>query len=118
MEFEQPQDLKVADGLLSLTRSRTTQSQIGSDAGTLLWMNDKYVLRIDSPRVASAEYPDQGSSTEIYTNSDAAPYVELETFGPLSTLKVGDRIERTNRYALSRRAVKDPDVEARKALSK
>ena len=75
------------------------------------------MLRIDSGRVAGAEYADQGSSAEIFTSRDPLGYVELETFGPLTTMKVGDRIERTNRYTLSRRKQKDPAAEA-KGMSK
>ena len=71
-----------------------------------------------SPRVAGAEYPDQGSSAEIFTGPDPAAYVELETFGPLSTMKVGDTIQRTNKYTLSRRTREDPELEAHKVLGK
>jgi hypothetical protein len=117
LQFDPPHDLTVEDGLVSLTRGNT-QSQIGSDASTLLWMDDKYVLRIDSPRVPGAEYADEGSSAIIYTSRDPLAYVELETFGPLSTMKVGDKIQRTNTYTLSRRTEKDPGVEAKKVLGR
>jgi hypothetical protein len=116
LNFEKPQDGKVQDGLFSLTRSHENRSQIGSDGSSLLWMNEKYALRIDSPRVEGAEYANQGSSSVIYTNSDPDAYVELETYGPLTTMKAGDKIERTNLYTLSRRSEKDPDVEAKKIL--
>ena len=79
-------------------------------------MNEKYALRIDSPRVPEAEYANQGSSAIIYTNPDPDAYVELETYGPLSTMKVGDKIERTNLYTLSRRREKDALTEAQKIL--
>ena len=114
LQFELPQEIAAKNGLVSLTRSRKNESQIGSDASTLIWMDDKYVLRIDSPRVEGAEYGDQGSNTIIYTGADPFPYVELETFGPLTTMKVGDKIQRTNTYTLSRRTETDVEVEARK----
>ena len=118
LNFDRPQAGKLAEGLFSLTRSRTNKSQIGSDAGALLWMNAKYVVKIESPRVIGAEYADQGSSTVIYTNSDPDAYVELETFGPLTLMKAGDKIERTNTYSLYERSEKDPEAEARKILGK
>jgi hypothetical protein len=98
-----PKDLKREGRLLSVTRDPKNPTKIGSDAGTLIWMDKDFYLQIDSPRVTGAEYPDQGSSTEIYTNPDPLQYVELETLGPLHTMKVGDTIERTNRYTLLRR---------------
>ena len=103
LNFDPPAGVRLEKGLLSVERSHTARSQIGSDAGTLEWFGEKYVLRIDSPRVDGAEYPNQGSSTVIYTNSDPDAYVELETFSPLSTMKVGDKIERTNTYTFSHR---------------
>jgi hypothetical protein len=101
-----PKDLKREGRLLSVKRDPKNQTKIGSDAGTLVWMDKHFYLQIDSPRVTekSAEYPDQGSSAEIYTNPDPLQYIELETLGPLHTMKVGDTIERTNRYTLMRRA--------------
>lgn len=98
-----PKDLKREGRLVSVTRDPKNPSKIGSDAGTLVWMNKKYYVQIDSPREAGAEYPDQGSSAEIYTNPDPLQYIELESLGPLQTMKVGDKIERTNRYTLLRR---------------
>ena len=114
LNFEKPQDAKVQDGLFSLTRSHENRSQIGSDGSSMLWMNEKYALRIDSPRTPEAEYANQGSSSVIYTNSDPDAYIELETYGPLTTMKVGDKIERTNVYTLSRRTDENPDSQARK----
>lgn len=116
LNFSPPQDDKLQDGLFSLTRGREKNSQIGNDGSSLLWMNEKYVLRIDSPRVAGAEYGYQGSSAVIYTNPDPDDYVELETNGPLTTMKIGDRMERTNTYILSRRTEKTPEAQAKKTF--
>jgi hypothetical protein len=115
LNFEKPQDAKFQDGLFSLTRSHQKSTQIGNDGSSLLWMNEKYALRIDSSHVDGAEYA-EGSSAVIYTNADPDGYVELETYGPLTTIKVGDKIERTNLYTLSKRSAKDPDAEAKKIL--
>jgi hypothetical protein len=95
-----PKDLKREGRLLSLKRDPKNQTKIGSDASTLVWMDKDFYLQIDSPGVPGADYPDQGSSAEIYTNPDPLQYIELETLGPLHTMKVGDRIERSNRYTL------------------
>lgn len=111
-----PPDLKIADGLLSLTRNPKAAHKIGLDADSLLWIGGKHALRIDSPRVKKGDYPDKGSSTEIYTSADPLPYVELETLGPLKVMKPRDTIERSNIYTLSRRTKPSPEAEAREIL--
>ena len=110
LQWTTPADLKVAGRVLSLKGG--IQSQIGSDANTLVWMSRQFVLRMDSPRVPGAQYGDQDASATIYTSAGPLNYVELEPFGPVSTMKVGDRIERTVTYTLSRRSRKDPLEEA------
>ena len=100
-----------------LSRDRKVPHKIGTDGGTLLWIGDKTALRIDSWRVSGKEYPDQGSSAEIYTNPDPLKYVELEMLGPVQTMHAGDQIERVNAYTLLRRSKKKPDMEARKIFS-
>jgi hypothetical protein len=111
-----PPDMKIASGLISLTRDPTASYKIGADSGTLLWVGAKHALRVDAPRQRKAEYPDQGSSVEVYTNPDPLQYIELETLGPLQTLKVGERMEHTVTYTLIRRTELDPEAEARKIL--
>jgi len=113
---ETPPSVKVAAGLLSLARDPKKAYKIGNDAGTLLWVGEKWVVRIDSPRVPGAEYTHGGNSAEIYTNPDAAPYVELELLGPVSLMKVGDTLTRSNTYTLRRRTEATPEAEARKWL--
>jgi hypothetical protein len=112
LNWTTPAELRVAEGLVSLKGG--IQSQIGSDAGRLIWMNDKYVLRIDSPRVKGAEYADEGANAIIYTSPKADGYIELEPFGPLKTMQVGQRMERTVRYTLSHRTESEAEVEARR----
>lgn len=113
---ELPATLKRMGNLLFLTRDPKISTKIGTDAGTLVWMDAKHIVQIDSPRVAGATYTHKNSSAEVYTNADPLPYVELEMLGPLHELKVGDRIERTNTYTLARRSAKTVDEEVNKAL--
>jgi len=108
-----PPSLKVEDGLVSLTRNPDAGHKIGLDADSLLWVGEKHVLRIDSPRIRGGDYPDRGSSTEIYTAADPLPYIELETLGPLHQMKEGDTIKRSNVYKLSHRTRPTPEAEAR-----
>ncbi len=111
-----PTNLRVANGMVSLTRDTKKPHKIGTDAGTLLWVGDKIIVQIDSPRLAEGEYPDQKSSAEVYTNPDPAAYVELEMLGPLKMMKPGDLISTTNTYTLIRRREADPAKEIRKLL--
>jgi hypothetical protein len=113
-----PPGLSVETGLLSLTRDPKEPHKIGLDAGVLLWVGEKTMLRIDSARVAKSEYPDGSCSTEIYTNPDPLPYVELETLGPLVSMRTGTRIERSNTYTLLRRTMRTAEADARKALNR
>jgi hypothetical protein len=113
-----PPDLKVKKGLLSLRRSPKQPHKIGLPVGTLLWLGRNHGLRIDSPHTPFGQYPDQDSSAEIYTNPDPLQYIELETLGPVSVMKVGDRIDRSNTYTLLRRSMKDPEDEARRLLQR
>jgi len=111
-----PPSLRVQQGLLSLTRDRSAPYKIGSDSGALLWIGQSASLLIDSSREEGSEYPDKGSSVEIYTSADPLAYIEMETLGPLATLKPGDRIERSNRYTLFPRSHPTADAEARAIL--
>ncbi len=97
-----PPSLKNEGGRITLTRDRTTPHKIGNDAGSLLWVGEGVSLRIDSPRIAGADYPDNQSSAEVYTNPDPLPYIELELLGPIRTLSVGDETEQTSVYTLAR----------------
>ena len=111
-------NLKVNNGLLSLTRDRNKSHKIGSDAGTLLWMGKKVAVRIDSPRVPGASYPDNNSSAEIYTNLDPKAYVEIEFLSPLKTLRVGQKMDLTTTYTLIPRITENAEQEARKILGR
>lgn len=111
-----PPDLRLEGGLLSLGRDGGAAYKIGSDAGTLLWVGARHALRIDSPRAAAGEYPDGGSSAEVYTAPRPLDYVELEMLGPLKLLRVGDRVEGRSTYTLTRRTEPSAAAEARKIL--
>jgi hypothetical protein len=112
----QPAELKLAGRLLWLGRHTSQQVKIGTDGGSMVWVGDRCALRIDA-EAGPGEYPDGGCVTEIYTNPDPLPYVELEALGPLRAIKAGDRIERTTVYTLKSRSTSDPEDEARKMLS-
>lgn len=114
---ELPSGLRVAGGLLSLTRDPRQNHKIGMRAATLVWVGAAELLRIDSALVAGAKYPDEGCSAEIYTNADPLLYVELELLGPLARLEVGGKIERVSAYTLVRRADPDSKLEVARLLA-
>ncbi|MHB1306616.1 MAG: DUF4380 domain-containing protein [Limisphaerales bacterium] len=111
-----PLDLQVTNSLVSLKRDPRRGEKIGNDAGALLWVGENEMLLVECPRGPEADYPDGGASAEVWTNPDPLPYIELETLGPLATMKPGDRLARTNTYTLLRRASHDLDAEARRVL--
>jgi len=98
-----PQNLKVGKRAITLKRSPTKSTKIGTDSSSLYWVGPKNALRIDSPRIEGQEYPDKGSSAEVYTNPNPLTYVELEMLGPLKTLKAGDTLAQRNTYTLLKR---------------
>ena len=108
--------VKMGDELISITRIPSAARKIGNDASSIVWVGKKTVLRIDSPRIADANYPDDGCSAEIYTNNDPAKYIEIETVGPLKKMKVGDQLSATNTYRLFKRTAASATEAARQAL--
>jgi hypothetical protein len=116
---EPPPSLKVVDTarpplrLVSLTRNHTSAHKIGLACGSLLWVGEKQMLKIDLPRLRNADYPDGGSSAEIYTNPDPLRYIELEMLSPLATMKRGAVMEWANIYTLLPRSRRSPEAEAR-----
>jgi hypothetical protein len=113
-----PPSLRMEKGLLSLTRDPKVAYKIGSDASALLWVGEKTALLIESPRTGSGDYPDDGSSVEVYTNPDALPYVEMEMLGPLHTMTLGDRIQRSSTYTLFHREESSSEAQARRILGR
>jgi hypothetical protein len=98
-----PDKLDREGAWISCGRSPKESSKIGFDGGSLIWTDKKFIVWIESPRLARKEYPDSSSSAEVYTNPDPLKYVELEMLGPLKNLKIGDHISQTNTYSLFRR---------------
>lgn len=94
--------------LITLRRNPKASHKIGLQGDTLVWVGEKHVLAIRQPVSATGTYPDHGSSTEIYTNPDPLPYIELETLSPLRELKPGDTHEWRQVYVLERRQHSDP----------
>jgi hypothetical protein len=111
----QPADLRIDGRILSLARHPSELVKIGSDGISLAWVGENCVVRIDA-EPGPGDYPDGGCVTQVYTNPDPLPYVELETLGPLMAMSVGDRIERTAVYTLSHRSASDSQTEALKAF--
>jgi len=87
---------------LVITRDRNSPHKMGADARKLLWVGERETCLIGTWSDGK-EYPDRGASAEVYTNPDPKHYVELETLGPLSWLKVGDQITTAQSYNLQRR---------------
>ena len=117
-EFALPKEhAALKDGLVRLTRDAKGPHKIGNDASSIVWVGERELLRIDIAREADAKYPDGGCSTEVYTNGDPVPYVELETLGPLHMLKVGDRISATNTYTLYHREGANVEAQVNQILS-
>ncbi len=110
-----PKDIRIDGRLLSMSRDPKNEINIGTDSSSLVWVGSDYVVRIDSERGAG-DYPSGGCSAFLYTNPDRAPYVELETVGPLSTMKVGDTIRRTDTYTMVHRGNLDSTAEAKMML--
>jgi hypothetical protein len=111
----EPEDLKIDEGVLAFVRHPHECVKIGSDGASLAWVGRTCVVRIDAEQ-GPGEYPDGGCLTQVYTNPDPLHYVELETIGPLATMSVGERIQRTAVYTVSPRSTPDPQAEALKAF--
>jgi hypothetical protein len=104
-----PDDLTCLGGIVSFGRPRDRNMKLESDGTSLLWMDHRFALRIDT----RCHGPMAGaSSTAIYTNQDPQTYVELETIGPVVKLVTGESLVQTNTYTLSRRTETDSYAEA------
>lgn len=113
-----PLGLKVATGMVTCRRSASVSTKIGSDAGRLIWVGRELVCEVVAPREKEGEFPDNGSSAEIYTNANPLDYVELELLGPLKTLKVGESMSRKQTYRLYRRSELPPSHAIGEVLSR
>lgn len=111
----EPAHLRYEGRLLSLARHPRELVKIGARARSLLWVGPRAAVLIES-EAADGEFPDNGCRTEIYTNPDPLPYVELECLGPLVNLQPGDCTALTAQYSIVPRTQSDPDCEARRLL--
>ena len=111
----QPASLKIDGRLLSLKRHPAHNVKIGSQGSRMAWVGTKCVVLIEA-ETGPGEYPDGGCVTQIYTNADPLPYVEMECLGPLTHLVAGQSIERSTTYTLFPRTLSDAEAEARKVL--
>ena len=102
--------------LINLRRDPENSYKIGLRGEQLLWVGKETAVLLSVHRVAGAKYPDQDTSTQIYTNPDAAPYVECELLGPLSEMKVGDQKSLQTILTLFPRTELLPGDDARKIL--
>jgi hypothetical protein len=98
-----PRGVAAKAGVVTWTRHPAESAKIGMDGSRLVWVGAAQVLTIDCERVAGADYPDKGTSTQFYTNAGAQDYVELETLGPLVTLRPGESCAAVNHYRLRSR---------------
>jgi len=116
-----PAQFQQTNGLISFARDPVASHKLGFDADSLAWVGTNVSLRIDASRAPGlpiSSYPDGGCNTEIYTNPGTnAPYVEMESLGPLSLVSVGNQIRFQTTYTLSHRTEIDPEAEARKILN-
>jgi len=111
----EPAELRIQGTVLSFARHHRAYTKIGSDGSSLAWIGASCAVRIDVDPMPG-NYTDGGCHTEIYTNPDPLPYVELETLGPLTHMSVGDRIQHSATYTVTRRSTRDLLDEAQNAF--
>lgn len=109
-----PAGFSNANGFVSFVPDGK-EHKLGFDGGTVILVGTNLSLRLDAPRVAGADYPDDNSSTEVYTSQSAD--FELELMGPLGLLPVGSKMEYVTTYTLFHRTESSTDSEAQKVLS-
>lgn len=98
-----PELVRVEDGFVSMRREPKGSYKIGNDSKEILWVGTKEVLKIVVEAGELGTPADEGCRVELYTNGGEADYVELETLGRLTRMKVGDVAKATNRYLLGYR---------------
>lgn len=82
---------KIRNGLVIVEyKGETGKIGLDSSSNWMLYLKDNlaYVKRF--PTVKFANYPDEGCSVEVYTNSKELPYLEMEILSPLVNLKPGE----------------------------
>jgi hypothetical protein len=88
-EYRKSKQWTTRDGLLLLRNlGETGKWGVETNGGWMARLNDRiaYVKRIPAMETG-ADYPDESSNVQIYTNSPPLSYTEMETTGPIRTLK-------------------------------
>ncbi|CCW35113.1 Domain of unknown function (DUF4380) [Chthonomonas calidirosea] len=79
-------------GQLVLSRSHTMSYKVGSDAPDILLraLVSGYTVSLTA-KLLKGTYPDGGCTMEVYSNPDAAPYMEMELLAPIVELRPGEQ---------------------------
>lgn len=108
------EDLSAEGRVLSFTRDPKVKRKLGSDGDRLLWVGKTQSLLIEqrTKPLAVVEYPEGGIHSQVYTNPDELPYIELELFAPLKIMKKGYAAALDAVYTLIPRKLKQDEMEA------
>ena len=90
---------RLADRLLVMDCTRSTPTKVGTTLarGWLGYLRDNELFVKRARHDPSARYLDRGASAQIYSNPD---FAELETLGPVTTLRQGEAAEHTESWHL------------------
>jgi len=110
------QVFEIRDRLLALGRDPENSHRIGLEVGSVLWMDDTTVLKIDSPRLPYRNYPENGVSTIVSTEADPQAFVQVEMLSPVKQVRKGDLLKQRSTYTLLRRSELDRQLEATRLL--
>ena len=101
-------DTRVSWGekLIMLKQDKTAKTKfkfgLNDEDGWLAYVNNGVAFIKNFAHLVDAEYPDNGCSAEVFTNSDM---LEIETLSPLYVLAPGEEIEHVEIF----RVMKTPD---------
>jgi hypothetical protein len=110
------QVFEIRDRLLTLGRDPENSHRLGLEVGSVVWMDDTTVLKIESPRLPYRNYPEKGVSAIVSTQADPQGYVEIEMLGPVRQVRRGDVLRQRSTYTLMRRSELDAKLEAARFL--
>jgi len=86
---------KVANGKVLQTGYAGRPSKVGADAadGWIAYVDDMHDLTfVQTYEVtAGADYPDSGSTVQVYTSPEDLSYMEMETLSPIKTVPAGEQ---------------------------
>jgi hypothetical protein len=111
-----PPSLAIRDRLLSLGRDSENDYRLGLEVGSVLWMNDDIVLKIDSPRLPDRKYPENGISAIVSTHQNPQDFVQVDMLAPVAQIRQGHVLKQRSTYTLLRRQELDPRLEAARLL--